>query len=113
MHPDNVEMPQAPVDAASASKSEPDPENQHPAAANSIDINDLLAALKRIEALLAEQSAEVFCRDSAARFIGVSPATLDRLASANPALRPVRVSVGRVVWRRADLRAFLDGLKSQ
>lgn len=77
---------------------------------DAIEMRDVLAALKRIEALLAEQSAEVFCRDAAARFIGVSPATLDRLASANPALRPVRVSVGRVVWRRNDLRAFLDGL---
>jgi predicted DNA-binding transcriptional regulator AlpA len=71
----------------------------------------LLEELREIKLLLAAQSAAVLNRAAAARFIGVSPATLDRLASANPALRPVRVSQGRVVWRREDLQAFLDGLE--
>ena len=78
---------------------------------STIVLGDLLDALKRIEALLAERSAAVLRREAAARFIGVSTATLDRLASRNPALRPVRVSQGRVVWRRADLQAFLDALE--
>lgn len=71
----------------------------------------VLKSLQQIESLLAEQSAAALGRDAAARFIGVSPATLDRLASSNPALRPVRVSIGRVVWRREDLCAFLAGLE--
>lgn len=82
-----------------------------PALTKSIELGDVVAALGRIEELLAEESSAVLCRAAAARFIGVSPATLDRLASANPALRPVRVSVGRVVWRRADLRSFLEALE--
>lgn len=84
-----------------------------PRTADPIGLCDLLAELKQIKELLAVQSSEVFCREAAARFIGVSVATLDRLASSNPALRPVRVSQGRIVWRREDLRAFLLGLEQK
>ena len=72
--------------------------------------SEILETLRRIESLLAEQSAAALGRDAAARFIGVSVATLDRLASVNPALRPVRVSQGRVVWLRSALEAYLKSL---
>ncbi|HZZ81933.1 MAG TPA: helix-turn-helix domain-containing protein [Gemmataceae bacterium] len=74
-----------------------------------IGLADLIAELKQIKELLGEQSSAAFRRGAAARFLGVSPATLDRLTSAGK-LRSVRVSEGRVVWRRADLQAYLDQL---
>jgi len=70
---------------------------------------DLLQALRRIEARLFEQSAAALGRESAATFIGVSPATLDRLTSAKK-IKSVRVSAGRVCWRRMDLEKYLADL---
>jgi predicted site-specific integrase-resolvase len=59
--------------------------------------------------LLAAQSAGALPRDAAANFIGVSPATLDRLTSAGK-IKSVRVSVGRICWRRVDLEKYLADL---
>ena len=70
---------------------------------------DLLRALRRIEARLAEQSAAALGREPAASFIGVSAATLDRLTSAGK-VKSVRVSEGRVCWRRVDLEKYLAEL---
>jgi excisionase family DNA binding protein len=77
--------------------------------AEQIDLGDVLSALERIERLLAEQSSAALGRDAAARYLGVSVATLDRLTSAGK-LKSVRVSVGRVVWRRIDLEKYLGDL---
>jgi phage host-nuclease inhibitor protein Gam len=71
--------------------------------------DDLLRALRRIEARLSEQSAAALGRESAANFLGVSTATLDRLTNAGK-VKSVRVSEGRVCWRRVDLEKYLAEL---
>ncbi len=73
-------------------------------------LKDVVAALERIEAILAEDMAAVLSRKQAACFLGISPASLDRLAAGNPELRPIHPTPGRSVWRKADLQAYLDKL---
>ena len=75
-----------------------------------IDLGDVLAALKRIESILAEESAAVLSRKQAASYLGISPASLDRLAASVPELRPIHPTPGRTVWRKADLKRYIDGL---
>jgi predicted DNA-binding transcriptional regulator AlpA len=81
-----------------------------PTASHSIGLGELLSALERIEALLSAESAAVLSRKQAANFLGLSPASLDRLASSNPALKPIHPTPGRTVWRKADLQRYIEGL---
>jgi hypothetical protein len=78
--------------------------------AKSIDLSDVVASLDRIEAILGEQSSAVFSRKLAARYLGISPASLDRLAASVPELRPIHPTPGRSVWRKSDLQTYLDNL---
>jgi len=86
------------------------PSTNLPTTTGPIELRDVLEALERIEALLAEDSAAVLSRKQAARFLGISPASLDRLAASVPELRPIHPTPGRSVWRKADLQAYLDKL---
>jgi hypothetical protein len=81
-----------------------------PSSTVSIALSELLAVLKRIESLLAEDSAAVLSREQAARFLGISPASLDRLAASVPELRPIHPTPGRSVWRKSDLKRYIEGL---
>jgi hypothetical protein len=74
-------------------------------------IGDVLFELRRISATLAAQSSAVMGREDAANYIGVTVATLDELAKANPTLRPVAPVAGVEVFRRADLDAFVESLE--
>ena len=65
--------------------------------------------LTEIRDLLAEQSAGALGRKAAARFLGISTSTLDRLTNAGK-LKSVRVSEGRVAWLRSELQKYLDAL---
>ena len=61
----------------------------------------------RAEAVtLAAHGAAVLNREAAARYLGISTATLERLTSAGK-LRSIRVSEGRVGWTRKALDAYL------
>ena len=52
------------------------------------------------------EAALLVGRVEAARLCAVSPASWDRLTSAGKNPRPLKLS-GRVVWRRADLEAWI------
>lgn len=73
------------------------------------ELSAVLKALTDIRNILGDQSAAALCRDAASRYLGISTATLDRLTSAGK-LKSVRVSQGRVVWRRSDLDDYLNSL---
>lgn len=79
------------------------------AAAKTVDLGDVVRELQALRAVLGEQSAGALGREAAANFLGISTATLDRLTSAGK-IRSVRVSEGRVVWRRVDLEKYLAEL---
>jgi predicted DNA-binding transcriptional regulator AlpA len=71
---------------------------------------EVLTELRAIRNALAAQGAAVLNREAAALYVGVSTATLDRLTSAGK-LRSIRVSEGRVGWKRKALDAYLDALE--
>jgi predicted DNA-binding transcriptional regulator AlpA len=74
------------------------------------EITDVVGELRAIRAILSDQTAELMRGKAAARFLGVSLATLYRMASANPLLRPVCVGTGCKRWRRADLQRYVSEL---
>jgi hypothetical protein len=92
------------TDTASAAPTKPQPTT------GPTDLSDVLAALERIEAILAQDFAAVLSRKQAARYLGISPASLDRLAASVPDLRPIHPTPGRSVWRKVDLQKYLDQL---
>jgi hypothetical protein len=72
----------------------------------------LASALERNAAQLAALNSAVLGLEDAASYIGVHPDELIELCKAHPTLRPVTPCEGGVsVFRRADLDAFVAGLK--
>ena len=72
-------------------------------------LGDVLAELKLIRQALTINSAAALPRAEAAAYLGVSVPTLERL-TASGAIASTKVSMGRVVWRRKALDAYLDSL---
>lgn len=72
----------------------------------------VLAELRAIRSLLASQQAELLTGKAAARFLGVSLATLYRLSSRFDTLRPVTVGQGCKRWKRTALAKYVADLRT-
>jgi excisionase family DNA binding protein len=73
---------------------------------------EVVGELRAIRQALNTQGAGALDREAAAAYIAVSTATLERLTAAGK-LKSIRVSEGRVAWRRTALDAYLAALEGQ
>jgi predicted DNA-binding transcriptional regulator AlpA len=73
-------------------------------------LDDLLRELRSIRAVLSQQSSELLTAKATAKLLGISVASLYRIAASDPRMRPVRVGTGSKRWRRTDLQKYISGL---
>ncbi len=76
-------------------------------ATREITLADVLQELRQIRTVLASGQAELLTAKQAARLLGISVASLYRLAAANAKLKPITVGHGSKRWRRADLQRYV------
>ncbi len=65
--------------------------------------------MPRYDALLLSLPPRGLCREAAAAYVGVSPATFDKLVSDGRMPAPRRID-GRKVWDKLELDAAFDAL---
>src|ERR1043165_3136167 len=73
-------------------------------------LDDLLRELRLLRGVLSSQSAELLPAKAASRLLGISVASLYRIAASDEKMRPVKVGTGSKRWRRADLQKYISGL---
>jgi predicted DNA-binding transcriptional regulator AlpA len=73
-------------------------------------LDDLLRELRLLRGVLSSQSAELLTAKAASRLLGISVASLYRIAASDEKMRPVKVGTGSKRWRRADLQKYISGL---
>jgi predicted DNA-binding transcriptional regulator AlpA len=79
---------------------------------DAITLADVVYELRAVRAVLASQQAELLSATAAARFLGISVATLYRLAANFVILKPITVSRGCKRWKRASLTAYVASLEA-
>lgn len=70
---------------------------------------EMIQELKRIRRTLESQNSELLTPNEAARMLGISRATLDRMTSSGKMLRPVRLNGTSPRFRRRELQSWIDG----
>jgi len=76
-----------------------------------VSLADVVHELRQLRAAVTSQQAELLTGKQAAKFLGISVASLYRLAASTPALRAVTVGQGAKRWRRADLQKYVSELR--
>ncbi len=103
--------PSGHLDATTPGTGQPVP-GEDPPAGEDVGLAAVVRELRRVRELLEAQTTELLDARQAARFLGVSEATLYRLRAAGEVPASVRLGGGALIrWRRNDLQNYIEKLR--